>query len=68
MPLSSYWIIEADVNIRGMRRGMQVRGLSSPTSGWAATSSFYRPRGGSLQLCRVALGIVSRYRHVVLVI
>jgi hypothetical protein len=54
-------MIEVSANIGGMWTWTRVSELSCDPHGWAATS-FYRPRGGDLQLCRVSYCTVSWYR------
>jgi hypothetical protein len=66
-PPGPYWMIEVSANIKGMWTWTRMSVLSWDAYSWAATS-FYRPRGGGLQMCRVAFCAVSWYRHAVLAI
>jgi hypothetical protein len=60
------WLRQVPISGEWVSANGRVVDRSGP--GWAATSSFYRPRGGGLQLCRMALGIVTRYCYAILVI
>jgi hypothetical protein len=61
-------VIEAKCQYREWVRTSELLCIRLAPRGYEVASSFYRPRGGGLQACRVSLGTLLRYWRTVLVI